>query len=89
MTNSRINQPAPLSNEPQDVNSRPPRIWPNPEGIFVRVEALEGPSWVCLRWEKLEEYLLDPRNTEGLPEDDVLKRTAKHLQAPRIGAAEV
>ncbi|KAH8926426.1 hypothetical protein BT69DRAFT_1278841 [Atractiella rhizophila] len=45
-------------------------------GIYVDIEGREH----FFTWDQFEQFLLDPRNTEHLPVDDVVRRTADILR---------
>ncbi|KAH8915496.1 hypothetical protein BT69DRAFT_1325187 [Atractiella rhizophila] len=45
-------------------------------GIYVDIEGREH----FFTWDQFEQFLLDPRNTEHLPPDDVVRRTADILR---------
>ncbi|KAH8922007.1 hypothetical protein BT69DRAFT_1282660 [Atractiella rhizophila] len=51
-------------------------LWPSAEGVHVKL----GENWTLLRWEDLQAFLLNPTNTNSLPHDDIVRRTADFLR---------
>ncbi|KAH8930238.1 hypothetical protein BT69DRAFT_1275661 [Atractiella rhizophila] len=67
-----------------DVSNHPPasdtpvarNLRVDERGIYVDIEGREH----FFTWDQFEQFLLDPRNTEHLPADDVVRRTADILR---------